>query len=80
MQPIHQDQTKRKAPTHRVLREARALGTWGSCFTRLERLLASQAGRNPLELNDRELAGRVTAVRECEAVLNRQRELTEGSL
>lgn len=80
MQPIHQQRTKRKAPSHRVLREARAAGTWGSCFTRLERLLVSQAGRDPLELNDRELAARVSAIRECDAVLTRQRELQGGSL
>lgn len=67
-------------PSHRVLREARAAGTWGSCFTRLERLLFSQAGRDPLELTDRELAARVAAVRECDSVLARQRDLSGGSL
>lgn len=69
-----------KCVRHRVIREARALGVWGSCFTRLERLLISQAGRLPLELGDRDLAARVAAVRECDSVLARQRELAGGSL
>lgn len=56
------------------------MGVWGSCFTRLERLLVSQSGRSPLELTNRELNARVIAVRECDAVLARQRELQGGSL
>jgi hypothetical protein len=72
--------TQVKPVQHRVLTEARAVGVWGSCFTRLERLLVSQAGRQPTELDDRELAARVAAVRECDSVLARQRELQGGSL
>lgn len=73
-------QQRKLVPSHRVIREARAAGVWGSAFTRLERLLASQAGRDPLELTDRELAARVTAIRECDSALARQRDLSGGSL
>jgi hypothetical protein len=66
--------------SHRVLNEARALGVWGSSFTRLERLLISQCHRAPLELDNAELAARVAAIRECDSVLARQRELPGGSL
>lgn len=72
--------TQVKPVQHQVLSEARAIGAWGSCFSRLERLLVSQAGRSPLELTDRELAARIAAIRECESILARQRELQGGSL